>query len=104
MTIQYKDLSYLIENELNDLLIRVTVHLSGLNSFSVIEGDVYKNNEPLANLVYSENGNYCNKVVSDCLTTDKSRISIFIDDTIDEIKEYLNSNEHSDFMRQHDNG
>lgn len=99
--IQYTGINYLMENELNNILLKITVHLKDINSFYIIEGNVYIDTEKSGNFVYTENDNTFNKVISDCLIKDKNKISNFIDETIDEIKEYLNSDEHQNFIKQY---
>lgn len=99
--IQYTGINYLMENELDNILLKITVHLKDINSFHIIEGDVYIDTEKSGNFVYTENDNVFNKVISDCLIKNKNKISNFIDETIDEIKEYLNSDEHQNFIKQY---
>lgn len=99
--IQYTGINYLMENELNDILLRIKVYLKDINSFHIIEGDVYTGTEKSGSFVYTENNDVFNKVISDCLIKDKNKISNFIDETIDEIKEYLNSDEHQNFIKSY---
>lgn len=99
--IQYTGIDYIMENELDNILLVITVHLKDTNSFHLIEGDVYINTEKSGNFVYTENNNTFNKVLTDCPIKDKNKVSTFIDETIDEIKEYLNSDEHQNFIKSY---
>ena len=100
-TIEYRGITYYMESESNEYKLCITIHLKGLDSFSLIEGDVYKNYENAGNFVYTENNDCFNRVMADCLITDKSIITSFVDQTIDEIKQYLNSDEHISSMEQY---
>ena len=99
--IQYTGINYLMENELGNILLKIIVHLKDINSFHIIEGDVYINTEKSGNFVYTENNNTFNRVLTDCPIKDKNKVSTFIDETIDEIKEYLNSDEHQNFIKSY---
>lgn len=99
--IQYTGVNYLMENELDNILLRITVHLKDANSFHLIEGDVYIEVEKSGSFIYTENNETFNKVLTDCPIKDKNKVSTFIDETIDEIKQYLNSDEHQNFIKSY---